>query len=109
MLVKMGTSVVASQSSPRRCPACQSDLLLNSRSQGTLQDLYVVLGGEIYRCRNCEARHAFVGPFVLRLGQSYPVNDSNNFWPVAVVIFLGIATSLVVALLVLRRFHRFPF
>jgi hypothetical protein len=105
----METPMVASQSSSRRCPTCHSDLILKSRSQGTLQDLYVVLGGELCRCRNCEARHAFVGPFVLRLGQSYPVKDTTNFWWVGVAIFLGIAVCLAVAVLILRRFHRFPF
>jgi hypothetical protein len=105
----METPMVASQSSPRRCPACHSDLILNSRSQGTLQDLYVVLGGDLCRCKSCEARHAFVGPFVLRLRQSYPVNEATNFWLVGVAILFGIATSLAVALLILRRFHRLPF
>lgn len=101
--------MVASQSSSRRCPACHSDLVLNSRPQGTLQDLYVVLGGDLCRCQNCEARHAFVGPFVLRLGQSYPVKDVTNFWLVAVAIFLGLGVCLAVALLILRSFHRLPF
>lgn len=101
--------MTAPQSSPRRCPACQSDLILNSRSQGILQDLYVVLDGDLCRCQSCEARHAFVGPFVLWLAQSYPLNDDTNFWLVAVAIFLGIAVCLAVALLILRRFHRFPF
>ena len=105
----METHLVALQSSPRRCPACHSDLILNSRSQGTLQDLYVVLGGDLCRCQSCEARHAFVGPFVLRLRQSYPVNEAANFWLVGVAIFLGSAVCLAVALVILRRFHRFPF
>ena len=101
--------MVPSQSSPRRCPACRSDLVLNSRARGVVQDLYVVLGGELCRCQNCEARHVFLGPFALRLGQTYPVQDETNFWLVAVAIFVGIAVCLMVAFLILRRFHRLPF
>ena len=100
-----------SQSSSRPCPACNSDLVLNARSRGTLQDLCVVLGSELRRCQNCEARHAFLGPFALRLGQSYPVDnhDETNFRIVATAIFVGIAVCLTVAFMILRRFHSLPF
>ena len=100
-----------SQSSSRRCPACNSDLVLNARSRGTLQDLCVVLGGELCRCQNCEARHAFLGPFTLRLVQSYSVDnhDETNFRIVVSAIFGGIAVCLTVAFMILRRFHRLPF
>src|SRR5258708_442209 len=101
--------MAASQSSPRRCPACQSDLVLNTRSRGTLQDLYIVLGGELCRCQNCEARHALLGPFALRLGQPYGVNDETNFWLVGIAIFVGITVCLMVAFLILRKFNRLPF
>jgi succinate dehydrogenase/fumarate reductase-like Fe-S protein len=70
-----------------------------------------VLGSELRRCQNCEARHAFLGPFALRLGPSYPVDnhDETNFRIVATAIFVGIAVCLTVAFMILRRFHSLPF
>jgi hypothetical protein len=99
------------QSFTRRCPSCHSNLVLNARSRGTLQDLCVVLGGELRRCQNCEARHAFLGPFALRLGQSHLVgnHDETNFRIVAIAIFVGVAFCSTVAFMILRRFHHLPF
>ncbi len=99
-----------SKSSSRRCPACNSDLVLHARSRGALQDLCFVLGGELCRCQNCEARHAFLGPITLRLGQSYPVDnhDETNFRIVATAISVGVAVCSTVAFMILRRFHHLP-
>jgi len=100
-----------SKSLSQRCPACNSDLVLHARSRGALQDLCFVLGGEFCRCQNCEVRHAFLGPFTFRLGQSYPVDnhDETNFRIVASAICVGIAVCSTVAFMILRRFHSLPF
>ena len=94
------------------CPACDSDALLNSRSRGILEDLYSVLGGDLCRCQNCEARFALFRRFTLRLGrtnQAGEVIKTTNLWLVAAAIFGGIVVCLLVALEILRQFHRWPF
>lgn len=77
-----------------------------------LEELYFVLGGELCRCQNCEARHVFLGRFVLPLGKTNPVtnaNDATSLWLVTLAIFGGIITCLAIALFTLSRFHRWPF
>jgi hypothetical protein len=94
------------------CPACDSDALLNSRSRGALEDLYSVLGGGLYRCQNCQARFALFRRFTLPLGrtnQAGEVIKTTNLWLVPAAIFGGIVACLMVALAILRRFHRWPF
>jgi hypothetical protein len=104
--------MAAPQAPARRCPACHSDLVLSSRSRGMLEDFYFIVGGELCRCQNCEARHAFFRRFTLPLGKTDPVmntNDATNLWLITGAIVGGIVACLVIAILTLRRFHRWPF
>jgi len=94
------------------CPACDSDALLNSRSRGTLEDLYTVLGGDLCRCQNCEARFALFPRFTLPLGKTNQAGEiikPTNVWLATAAIFGGIVACLLIALEVLRYFHRWPF
>jgi hypothetical protein len=94
------------------CPACDCEVLLNSRSRGVLEDLYSVLGGELYRCQNCQARFALFRRVTLPLGrtnQAGEVIKTTNLWLVAAAIFGGVIVCLVVALGILRHFDRWPF
>lgn len=97
-----------SQISRRRCPACQSDRVLTTRSRGMLQEFYEVLGAELRRCHDCATRHAFLGPFTLKLGQPQVGRRETNYWLVTLAILCGAAFCLLVAFLVLRHFHRLP-
>jgi hypothetical protein len=100
---------IDAQLSPTLCPSCQSDLILSSRPRGALQEVGVIIGGNLCRCQNCEARHIFLGPFAFRLSEHYHGNDGVNFGLVGTAIVGGITICLMVAFLILRRFHRFPF
>ena len=86
--------------------------MVSARSRTALENLYFVLGGELCRCQNCESRQAYLGRFVLPLSKPTPVRDANdprNFQLATIAIFGGIVACLVIALLTLRRFHRWPF
>ena len=64
------------------------------------------------RCQNCQARFALFRRFTLPLGkmnQAGEVLKTTNLWMVAAAIFGGVVACLIVALEILRRFHRWPF
>ena|SRR5271154_3919013 len=101
--------ILAAQLSAPLCPACQTELILKSRPRGILQEVGVMIGGDLCRCQSCEARHISWGPFALRLSEPYHGNDGVNFQLVGGAILAGIVACLTVAFVILRRFHRLPF
>jgi hypothetical protein len=68
------------------------------------------VGAGLYRCQNCEARHAFLGTYSLPLKNWGSIKkDEIRLWPAMIAICGGVFACLAIAILTLRRFHRWPF
>jgi hypothetical protein len=94
------------------CPTCESTALFNSRSRGMVEELYFILGGELYRCGNCEARFAHVGRRIVALqhldGSGKKIGSSGS-WVVTATIIAGLILCLLIGLAILHYFNRWPF
>jgi len=91
----------------RHCPKCNSPFTFPSSRRGLLEDLCFVLGGEIRRCHSCDVRHAYLGALVLEAAKTQ--GDNRGMQIVTAAIVGGTIACLVIAVWLLRRFHRWPF
>jgi hypothetical protein len=101
----------ASRAAARQCPVCHLEFVPTAHARGRLEDICFVLGGELWRCLNCEARQVFLWGFALPVRKTNPAEayDGISTGLVIFAIVGGILTCLMIALYTLRRFHRWPF
>ncbi len=95
------------EASDRRCPQCDSGVLVRATTRSGREALAVILGGEIRRCHFCDARFICFRQFSMQ--SQAKVADNASLAIVWLALFSGIVTCLVIALWTLRRFHRWPF
>lgn len=70
------------------------------------EQVLFVLGGSLYRCQNCEIRHARLHKWTISLGDP---REDNMPYVVAAAIFGGLVACVAVAIWTLRHAHRWPF
>ena len=92
--------------SRRVCPRCSAPAFRPSRPHGGMEQILYILGANIFRCHACSDRNLYF------FGLEFPAREQPGGveleW-VVVPILGGIMTCAVIALWVLRKFHRLPF
>ena len=90
------------------CAVCHAPAVVPSGVYGLREQLLFLLGATFHRCRNCEARHAHLGRWTVRLADPHKTVDKTPYL-VAAAIVIGLMACIGVALWTLRRTHRWPF
>jgi hypothetical protein len=92
--------------SAERCPKCSLGLLQRASARGQKENMLFLLGAGIIRCSSCEIRQAVWKGFRMPLSTD---ETDNAYLLTFASVGGGLLFCLAIALLMLRRAHRWPF